>query len=150
MKIKKSTIAVGAAILLLGSTIAFSEPGSDSDPLITLSYLNNSIEQIKSYVDTKIANSSGTSSSNDLQVVEVKKGQFLIGYAGTEIILRGGKGTAVVSELGGLSNVTAGNDIGKDGVIPPNHLLIIPRDDGRGIHVTVDAIFMVRGKYDIR
>lgn len=151
MKIKKSIIAVGAAILLLGTTVVFSEPGSNEDPLISLSYLNNSIEQVKTYIDNKIANiSGGTSSSNELKVVEVKKGQFLIGYAGTEIILRGGKGKAVVSELGGLSDVTAGNDIGKDVVIPPNHLLIIPRDDGRGIFVTADAVFMVRGNYDIR
>ena len=151
MKIKKSIIAVGAAVLLLGTTVAFSEPGSNDDPLISLSYLNNSIEQVKAYIDTKISNiSGGTSSSNELKVIEVNQGQFLIGYTGTEIILRGGKGKAVVSELGGLTDVTAGNDIGKDVAIPPNHLLIVPRDDGRGIYATTDAIFMVRGMYDIR
>lgn len=152
MKIKKSIVAIGAAVLLLGSTIAFSEPGSDNDPLISLSYLNNSIEQIKVYIDSKIGNinNNGTNSSNDLEIVEINKGQFLIGYSGTEIILRSGKGKAVVSDLGGLSDVTAGNDIGKDMNIPSNHLLIIPRSDGRGVYATSDAIFMVRGIYDIR
>lgn len=151
MKIKKSLIAIGAAVFLLGTTMVYSEPGSDNDPLISLSYLNNSIEQVKAYIDTRIANiSGGTSSTNELKIVEVKKGQFLIGFSGTEIILRAGKGKAVVSELGGLSDVTAGNDIGKDVAIPSNHLLIIPRDDDRGVYVTTDAIFMVRGTYDIR
>lgn len=151
MKIKKTFIIIGAVVCLLGATAVFSEAGSNDDPLISLSYLNNSIEQIKTYIDNKIANiNGGTSSSNELEVVELEKGQFLLGYTGTEIILRSGKGKAVVSDLGGLSDVTAGNDIGKDLNIPPNHLLIVPRDDGRGVYVTTDAIFMVRGTYDIR
>ena len=44
MKIKKTYIALGAVIALFGSSIVFSEPGSESDPLVTLSYVNNSIE----------------------------------------------------------------------------------------------------------
>src|SRR5690554_1821413 len=112
MKIRKSFIAIGAAALLLGSTVAFSEPGSEGDPLVTLSYVNRSIDQIKTYIDDKVANLGGgttSPSSNELKVVNLSKGQFLIGKNGTEIILRGGKGTAVVSNLGGLADVTAGN-----------------------------------------
>lgn len=149
MKIRKSFIAIGAATLLLGSTVVFSEPGSESDPLVTLSYVNRSIEQLKTYIDNRLSNLDG-SASNELQVVNLSQGQILIGKNGTEIILRGGKGIAVVSELGGLADVTAGNDIGKDANIPANHLLIIPRDDGRGIYCTTDAVFMVRGEYEVR
>lgn len=149
MKIRKSFIAIGAATLLLGSTVVFSEPGSESDPLVTLSYVNRSIEQLKTYIDNRLSNLNG-SASNELQVVNLSQGQILIGKNGTEIILRGGKGIAVVSELGGLADVTAGNDIGKDANIPANHLLIIPRDDGRGIYCTTDAVFMVRGEYEVR
>lgn len=149
MKIRKSFIAIGAATLLLGSTVVFSEPGSESDPLVTLSYVNRSIEQLKTYIDNRLSNLDG-SASNELEVVNLSQGQILIGKNGTEIILRGGKGIAVVSELGGLADVTAGNDIGKDANIPANHLLIIPRDDGRGIYCTTDAVFMVRGEYEVR
>lgn len=147
MKIKKSIIAIGAAVLLLGSTVVFSEPGTENDPLVTLSYVNRSIDQIKTYIDGKIGSSGGT---YELEVVNVEKGQFLLAKAGTEIILRGGFATAVVSDLGGLTDITAGVDLGKDISIPTNHLLIIPRDDGRGVYCTTDAVFMVRGEYEVR
>ncbi|WFA09125.1 hypothetical protein [Tissierella sp. Yu-01] len=148
MKLKKSFIALGTAVVLLGSNIVFSEPGSESDPLVTLSYVNRSIDQIKTYIDDKL--NSNTTSNIGFEVVNVPKGQFLIANAGTEIILRSGTATAVISDLGGLTDVTAGVDLGKDHILPQNHLLIIPRDDGRGAYCKTDAIFMVRGEYEIR
>ena len=147
MKIKKSLVALGAVTVLLGSSIVFSEPGTESDPLVTLSYVNRSIEQIKTYIDEKIGTGGG---SYELTILDVPKGQFLIAKAGTEIILRAGTATAVVSELGGLTDITAGVDLGKDALIPLNHFLIIPRDDGRGVYCTTDAVFMVRGDYEVR
>lgn len=149
MKIRKSFIALGTAVVLLGSSIVFSEPGSESDPLVTLSYVNRSIEQIKTYVDEKFESSSSLG-GYELEVVNVSKGKFLIGKSGTEMILRAGKATAVVSELGGLADITAGVDIGKDSEVPSNHLLTIPRDDGRGVYCKTDAVFMIRGDYQIR
>lgn len=148
MKFKKSFIALGTAVVLLGSNIVFSEPGSESDPLVTLSYVNRSIEQIKTYIDDRL--NSNTTPDIGFEVVDVPSGHFLIANAGTEIILRAGTATAVVSDLGGLTNVTAGVDIGKDQAIPKNHLLIIPRNDGRGAYCKTDAIFMIRGNYEIR
>lgn len=148
MKIKKTFVALGATALLLGSTAVFSEPGSQSDPLVTLSYVNNRIEQIKTYIDDKL--SSGENNTFAMEIVELKKGQFLIANAGTEIILRGGKGTAIVSQLGGLQDITEGVDLGEGANIPLYHLLLVPRDDGRGVYCTTDAIFMVRGSYKVQ
>lgn len=151
MKIKKTLAGIGAAVILLGSTMVFSEPGSESDPLVTLSYVNTKIEQIKSYVDDRISNlGASNNSGSELVIVNVPKGSYLICSAGTEIILRSGKAMAVVSPQGGLADVTAGVDLEKDASIPSNHLLIIPRDDGRGAYATTDTIFMVRGEYEVR
>ncbi|MDR7871279.1 MAG: hypothetical protein RIN55_10485 [Tissierellaceae bacterium] len=151
-KIKKSIVVMSGAIVLLGSAIAFSEPGSVEDPLVTLSFVNNKIDQIKEYIDVKIANTSGGGSSSELVVVELQQGQSLIGKAGTEIILRGGKSTAHGVEVNkGLSDVTDGKDIDDEiNHLPSNHLLIIPRDDGRGAYAVTDSIFLVRGDYEIR
>jgi hypothetical protein len=145
-------LAIGAVVLLLGSSVVFSEPGGESDPLVTLSYVNRSIDQVKTYIDERLNNIGGNTSntSSELEVVNASQGQFLIADAGTEIILRGGKATAVVSEQGGLCDLTAGVDLGKDVAIPSNHLLLIPRNDGRGVYCTTDAVFMVRGNYQIR
>ncbi len=38
--------------IVLGSAVVFSEPGSEKDPLITLSYLNGGeIDKLKSYIN---------------------------------------------------------------------------------------------------
>lgn len=150
-KIKKSMIAIGVTAALFGSAIAFSEPGSVDDPLVTLSFVRNEINKVREYIDVKISNNSGGSSS-ELVVVELKQGQYLIGRAGTEIILRGGKSTAHgVAKDKGLSDVTDGKDIDNElKHLPANHLLIIPRDDGRGAYAVTDSIFLVRGAYEIK
>lgn len=151
-KIRKSLLGISAMIILLGTTIVFSEPGSDKDPLVTMGYVNNKIEELKEYIDTKIANNSDNNASQNLEVVELPKGKYLIGKAGTEIILRGGKATAHgVAVDQGLSDVTDGKDIDNTkSTLPVNHLIIIPRNDGRGAYAITDAIFMVRGDYSIR
>lgn len=154
MKIKKSIIIVSFILVLAIGSIAFSEPGTETDPLITLSYLNTKIQEVKDYVDTKISGIStggGTTEEAHLVVVELSEGQKLIGQAGAEIILRGGKATAITSPQGGLADVTAGVDIKSGEDIPANHLLIIARSDGRGVLATSESTvyLMVRGSYSV-
>ena len=108
------------------------EPGSPGDPLVTQSWVTK-------YVDELTA----------LEVVEVDAGQRLLGGAGTEFILRAGQATIIDSELGGLADVTAGGDLGLGVSVPRNHLLIVPRSDGRGMQATSDIIVMVRGSYSV-
>ena len=117
--------------LTLGGVVAAQSggPGTDDDPIVA-----------KSYVDKYVK----------LQVVEVQAGQIIEAEAGTEIILRGGRATAVTSEAGGLADVTQGRDLSSGTVIPANHLLLIPRSDGRGLKAESDIILMVRGGYAIR
>lgn len=151
MKKKWITILSIALCLIVVFSIGrdtFSEPGSEEDPLVTKSYIEKRIEQLKYYIDQKI--SGDDSSTSELEVVEVNSGQSIIGRAGTEIILRGGKGRVIAGELGGLSDITGGRDLQMGENVPANHLMIVPRDDGRGVYVLENAIFMVRGSYEIR
>ena len=151
--IKRIILALGAISIMLGATVVFSEPGSEKDPLVSLSYLEKKMEEIKFYVDERLAkpnDGSQNGSSNNLKVVEIASGQSVIGKSGTEIILRGGKAKIIAGELGGLSDVTDGKDLGMDRLVPPNHLLIVPRDDGRGAQAITEAIFLVRGEYEIK
>ncbi len=152
MKFKKTIVTLGVAVLLLGSTVAFSEPGSETDPVVSLSYLNVKLEEIRDYIDEKISDVPDQNAPGDsLVVVELQNGQILEGEAGTEIIKRSGEAVAIASSLGGLSDVTSGLDIADGGNVPSNHLLIVPRGDGRGIFVTKDKTFvMVRGEYNIK
>ena len=153
MKFKKSIILLSIILAVLFTSAVFSEPGTDTDPLITLSYLNLKIQEVKNYVDTKVSSipQGGTVTGSELVVVELIKGQKLIGGAGAEIILRGGKASAITSPQGGLADVTSGVDIREGENIPANHLLIIARSDGRGVLATSDSTvyLMVRGSYSV-
>lgn len=82
--------------------------------------------------------------------VDVPQGFALLGEAGTEIVLRGGKATAIVSNMGGVLDATAGVDLVADQAIVPNHLLVIPISDGRGISATTDVILIVKGSYAVQ
>lgn len=116
-------------------------PGSEEDPLVTRSYVD-------SYVDSRLGSALDRSAA--MLVVELEAGQKLIASAGTEIILRAGSATALDSSRGGLADVTSGNDIRQGHEIGRNHLLIAPRDDGRGVLAVTSVVLMVRGAYTIK
>lgn len=112
-------------------------PGSEGDPLVSRAYVH-------SYVDASVE------AKLKMVVVEVPAGKKLIGSAGTEIIVRSGTATAIDSQNGGLSDVTAGVDLRMGDTAPTNHLLIVPRDDGRGITAVTSLFVMVRGAYTLQ
>lgn len=133
---------------------AFATPGTNDDPLVSLSYITDTlIPEIHKYVDEKIANitSSGSSSdaSDTFNVVDVKQGQTVKAGKGCEMILRMGSGTIIASQSGGLSDVTQGYDLADGENMPANHLLICPLEDGRGIKVTKDGKIMIKGAYTL-
>ncbi len=126
-----------------------SDPGSLDDPLVTLSYVNDVLlPQVKSYVDTTISASNGEGGA-DYSVVNVSKGQMILGGKSCHMIMRMGTGTIVATEKGGVADVTVGIDLANGTAAPSNHLLIIPVDDGRGIKMTSDGILMISGKYSV-
>lgn len=158
---------LGAALVLTLVSATYAVDGGDiNDPLVTQSYVDSKIDEVKTYFEGKIGtlNTNLDSVKSDLakiqtqtpsstfEIVSLKNGQQLVCGAGTEIILRAGYATAIGSDLGGLSDTTGGIDIvnGKD--IPRNHLLIIPRDDGRGLQTKApnNTIVMVKGSYKIQ
>lgn len=86
--------------------------------------------------------------SMEYVVVYVTKGQSVVGNC--EIILRSGKAIALCPAANGISDLTAGADLADGTEISANHLLLVPRNDGRGITVTsADAYVMVRGTYTV-
>ncbi len=83
------------------------------------------------------------------EVVCLKQGQSITGSC--ELILRSGTATALCPGANGISDLTAGADLPGGTAITANHLLIVPRDDGRGLTVTsAEAYIMVRGSYTIK
>ncbi len=158
---------------------AGNDPGSIADPLVTKSYVDemhtqllaevtemialargsggtttpNNMTDIYKYIDDKIAviAKNGVSVTTGFNVVELNAGQKLICEASTELILRSGEAQAIANAAGdGLTDATAGRDIKGGEVISGNHLLIVPRSDGRGLSVNKKSFIMVKGNYTIQ
>lgn len=168
-----TTLLVPSVIKL---TIFADTPGSESDPLVS-----------KSYVDTQIQNALGDVSGGTLnsefkeEIIEdvlaqiqllygddlagggstpvtastytpvyAKYGQILYGMEGTEIILRSGTAKTYITAPEGIVNITTGENLVHDTEVAPNNMLICPRGDGRGVITTSeDAWFLVKGDYTI-
>lgn len=161
-KFKKKQISIGVMLLIgllfIGQAVYANtkEPGSTEDPIVTLSYVEQRIEQLKFYIDEKTSSTppaqsnEGAITGSKIDIVSLKTGERLIADEGTEIILRGGTAVAIDSPSGGLANVTAGKDIQNNQTISSNHLHIVPKSDGRGVKATNDyVILMIRGSYRI-
>lgn len=155
----KAIVSVLSFAMALCIAPASAEPGSADDPLITLSYVEDVlIPQMKGYVDSSVAGIGASSAPQSVTVeggsyyniVNVSKGQTIIGDRSCQMILRMGSGTIVATEKGGIADVTLGYDLPNGTAAPSNHLLIIPVDDGRGIKMTSDGIIMICGSYSVK
>ncbi len=154
------TVAILAICVVCGGIFVSAQPGDNSDPIVTKSYVDQEISEVKSYVDQKTEGLSGAGSntqtpsasgvSASYQVLNVTKGQKMTLGEGTEFILRAGKAEIFSTERGGIADTTAGVDLENGTSVPSNHLLIVPRADGRGFVAETDVIVMVRGSYQAK
>ena len=148
------------------------EPGSEGDPIVTLSFVDKKIEQIKYYVDSTIGVNQidiekldaelkkkdreieelkrKVESSLTFEVVELERGQSLIADEGAEIIIRSGKTSAVYGQQGGLSDITSAKDLQKGESIELNHMLIASRGDGRGVKAESKVYLIIKGGYELK
>ncbi|QXM05319.1 hypothetical protein [Crassaminicella indica] len=149
--------------LLLFSYVAIamsSEAGSQEDPLVSRGYVEHRINQLKYYIDEKIkealekndtSNYQGNVQGAVFEIIEVQKGQRVIGGASTEMIIRSGQAAAIASESGGVADLISGKDLKSGELIPLNHLLLLPRGDGRGVQVLMDKTYiLIKGSYEIQ
>lgn len=149
---KKKIASFCIIIPILFCYVVFAaDPGSEEDPLVSQSYIEEVIvPQLLEYIDDKVNTAQApTGSSEKFQVVSVDSGKTFIGVAGTELILRMGTADIIATEKGGLADTTEGVDLKNGEKMPSNHLLIIPLSDGRGFRANSDVLVMVKGEYSI-
>lgn len=157
-----------ALVLVFGAlnvTVSLAvNPGSDQDPLITLSYLNDTfMKQIMAKVDEKIAarnsqiaqqlsgeiSGEGSGVAETFVVVTLTKGQVLTGGIGCEVMLRIGTASCVSPSSPGLIDETAAKTLNDGGALVQNHLYMMTIE-GRGVKATADTTkLLVRGAYTI-
>lgn len=154
------------------SIAALGDAGSDTDPLVTKSYVEKRLTEL----DSKISEASeqqielkmtalksdlqaqikaagtGTSSgtgTSDFVLVQAKAGDTITFGENAQFILRAGLATAIAGQGGGLSDLTSGKDLKSGADISTNHLVLIPKNDGRGVKINYESWLMIKGSYQM-
>ncbi|MBR3641277.1 MAG: hypothetical protein IKN53_04530 [Oscillibacter sp.] len=152
-----------AVSLLAHTTVSLAvEPGTADDPLVTLSYLNDTfLGQLMARVDQKIGErnaqiakelageSADGGESATFTVVTLSKGQTLTGEIGCEVMLRVGSATCVSPSNPGLIDETSGSTLANGGALTANHLYMMTIE-GRGVKAGADTVkLLARGAWKI-
>lgn len=154
-------------LLILCAGLTFSaaaEVGSAEDPLVTLSYLNETyLPNLLKRVDEKIAarnaeiirqlggsvTAPGGTSADTFSVVTLSSGQVLSGDIGCEVMLRVGTAVCVSPSAPGLVDETSGGTLNNGGALVQNHLYMMTIE-GRGVKATAATVkVLARGSYTI-
>lgn len=138
---------------------AASTLGTQSDPLVTLSYVNERlypqlVEKISEEADRaaeevrqSVAQSGG--STDTYSVVSLSSGQKLIGQVGCEILLRIGSAAVSAADAPGLVDMTDASSLNNGSALKQNHLYMVTIG-GNGIKATSAVKVIVRGDYSIQ
>ncbi len=159
---KKDRWLLRAFVLLalsagLMTTALAAEAGSSGDPLVTLSYLNDTFfNNIMQRVDQKIAERTGqalpggtSSSAASFVVVTLNEGQTLTGGIGCEVMLRVGSAVCVSPSDPGLIDETTAATLANGGALVQNHLYMMTIE-GRGVRATAATTkVLARGSYTV-
>ena len=174
----RTLLGLVLAMLVLAAFAAIAaDVGSQSDPLVTLSYLNEVfMGQMTEKMEEKVAErnesllfqlqetiaqkerellgqlgGNSADSEGGLAVtymqVDLAAGQVLYGSTGCEVMLRSGSAKCVASGTPGLLDTTDGSTINNGSALKQNHLYLMT--DDRGVKAGGDVTLLVRGSYII-
>jgi len=173
----KKTYVIAALTLLLSFGLLHivqavanqpAQPGTEAEPLAAASYvdkkfedavkkinqLNLVIEDLNSQIEALSSQLEEQKKYATFTVIELKAGQQLVAGESSEIIVRSGKATAVSGVNGdGLADITSDQSktLYTGDEVPLNHLLLVSRDDGRGIKAVSNEVFLLfKGTYEIK
>lgn len=161
MKRRNFFLRLAAAAALCGVLVTSAlaaEAGSAQDPLVTLSYLNETfMNTILARVDEKIAartgqtagQAPGAASAAVFTVVTLANGQTLTGDIGCEVMLRVGTAVCVTPSAPGLIDETSAATLNNGGALVQNHLYMMTIEN-RAVRATAATTkLLVRGSYTI-
>lgn len=152
----RSVLLLALSALLMTTALA-AEAGSSGDPLVTLSYLNDTFfNTIMQRVDQKIAERTGqalpggtSSTAASFVVVTLSEGQTLTGGIGCEVMLRVGSAVCVSPSDPGLIDETTAATLANGGALVQNHLYMMTIE-GRGVRATAAVTkVLARGSYTV-
>lgn len=177
-KIWLTVLCVILAVGVIAGASALASPGygTQDDPLVTLSYINETvipqissdtekaaetakteaseqfagqIDELKDSFDDKASSTQAASTTDVYSVVSLKSGQTVTCAPGTELILRVGSASSTGSSSPRLIDVTDGSSVSGSGTsLTKNHLYMVTIN-GNGIKATSAAKVLIRGNYTV-
>ena len=163
---KRNLVLIVAAAFVVGilggiGAYAATSYGTSSDPLVTLSYLNDklkpdiltqmetdintAVQELEDAVDDAISQG-GVPVAESYKFVTLAAGQSLTGYAGTEIMLR--SGSAASQSLASALCDSSGGNAFAGGALTQNHMYIVVADSCV-VGADSAAGLLVRGGYSL-
>lgn len=150
-------VLLGLCAALTVTALAASNAGTERDPLVTLSYLNetfmgNVLQRVDQKIqerDRRLSGGIGGSAVSGFTLVDLTAGQTLYGGIGCEVMLRVGSAACVAASAPGLIDETDGTTLNGGGALVKNHLYMMTIED-RGVKATAGTVkLLVRGSYRI-
>ena len=166
----KRKIALILTAVLLGLAVclpaAAAGAGTADDPLVTLSYLNETFlaavqkrideavasrnASLTAYIDGKLGNGGSAGTASSFAVVTIPAGKTLVGDIGCEVMLRVGSAACVSPSTPGLIDETTGGTLENGKALVKNHLYMMTIE-GRGVKAGSGTVkVLVRGSYTIK
>lgn len=164
----RMVLAALAAVAAVSLGAMAANVGSESDPLITLSYLTqqfmpNVLSQVEGQItkakadlsaqlDAKIqgvGSGSASAGSSLFEVVSLTQGQKVVGGAGCEMMLRSGSATCTAANNPGLIDLTGGSELNAGAAVASNHLYLTVEGSG-GMTAATASTVLVRGSYTVQ
>ena len=177
-KLVRAVTGVLAALLLLGGAALADGAGTQSDPLVTVSYLNQTVipailtqidgkaetyrqqlvdeleQTVQDYserMEAALAGQTGQSAggSSTYAVVTLTKGQVMKLDVGCEVMLRIGTAQCLTPSSPGLIDVTTGQAVNNGADLTVNHLCMATIS-GRSVKATANTVkVLARGGYTV-
>ena len=165
---RKIALILTAALLGLAVCLpaAAAGAGTADDPLVTLSYLNETFlaavqkrideavasrnASLTAYIDGKLGSGGGSAgTASSFAVVTIPAGKTLVGDIGCEVMLRVGTATLAANTDPGLIDVSTGGTLNNGGALTANHLYMATIAD-RTVQATAATVkLLVRGEYTV-
>ena len=166
---RKIALILTAALLGLAVCLpaAAAGAGTSDDPLVTLSYLNETFlaavqkrideavasrnASLTAYIDGKLGSGGGSAgTASSFAVVTIPAGKTLVGDIGCEVMLRVGSAACVSPSTPGLIDETTGGTLENGKALVKNHLYMMTIE-GRGVKAGSGTVkVLVRGSYTIK
>jgi len=141
-----------------GISAATGTAGTASDPIVTLSYLEMKIEELQTTLTQNLTDDISEKVTENIkaenatkerfEVIEVPEGTTIYFGPSAEFILRVGEARVIDPNAVGIPDLTDGSKVDNGKIVPIDHHMLVPSDDGRGITIIKNAWIMIKGSYN--